>query len=257
MRVLAIVAFTLTAAVCQSASAPSFEVASIKPSDGHLGVDMKTYGTRLSATAVTVTQMVEAAYSMDHWQVSGGPAWLSSDRFDIEAKTTEDLSGETDRVKALGRPAPRKMMFMLQALLAERFNLKVHKETRHDNAFALVVAKGGAKLQPPKDTTSSYIRGGRTGSPQERAITYLMWGANVSALQLAEALRGHMGRPVEDQTGLKGNFDFRVEYGDDSTTGTAPEFLTAFQDATGLKINAAKGPVEFLVVDHADRPTAN
>jgi uncharacterized protein (TIGR03435 family) len=66
-----------------------------------------------------------------------------------------------------------------------------------------------------------------------------------------------MGRPVEDQTGLKGNYDFRLEYGDDSTTGNAPEFLTAFQDATGLRLNAAKGPVEFLIVDHADKPSAN
>jgi uncharacterized protein (TIGR03435 family) len=62
---------------------------------------------------------------------------------------------------------------------------------------------------------------------------------------------------VEDQSGLKGNWNFRFEYGDDSTTGDAPEFLTAFQDATGLKVNSAKGPVEFLVIDHADRPTAN
>jgi uncharacterized protein (TIGR03435 family) len=69
-----------------------------------------------------VHQLIEAAYSLERWQVIGGPAWLDTDLFDIEAKTSEDLSKETDRVVALGRPAPRKMMLMLQTLLAERFN---------------------------------------------------------------------------------------------------------------------------------------
>jgi uncharacterized protein (TIGR03435 family) len=256
MRIALAAFFAACGALCQT-SAPAFEVASIKPSDGHLGIDMKTYPTRLSATDVTVSQMIEAAYSMERWQVTGGPAWLTSDRFDVEAKTAEDLSGETDRVKALGRPAPRKMMSMLQTLLAERFNLKVHRETREDNVFVLVVTKGGPKLQAPKDTTRSGIAFGRTGSPQERAITYWMEGFNASMEQLAHSLQVQMHRPVEDQTGLKGHYDFRFEYGDDSTSGNAPEFLTAFQDATGLKVNATKGPVEFLVVDHAEKPSAN
>src|SRR5579871_1267550 len=99
MRTALTAFFVAGVALCQTPAA-SFEVASIKPSDGHLGIDMKTYPTRLSATAVTLSQMIEAAYSMEGWQVTGGPAWQNSDRFDIEAKTTEDLSGETDRVKA-------------------------------------------------------------------------------------------------------------------------------------------------------------
>jgi len=159
-------------------------------------------------------------------------------------------------VLALGRPAPRKMMLMLQTLLAERFNLKVHRETRQDNVFTLVVAKG-PKLQAPKDTTRSFIRWGRNGSPQAAAISYWMECSNASMAQLAHALEGNMHRPVTDQTGLPGNYDFRLEYGDDSASGGAPAFLTALQDATGLKLNTAKGPVGFLVVDRADKPSAN
>jgi uncharacterized protein (TIGR03435 family) len=257
MRVVRIFLASALASGAPCQTPPAFEVASIRPSDGHLGIDMKTYPNRLSATDVSLSQLIGAAYGVDRWQIAGGPAWIASDRFDIEAKTTEDLDSDPDRVVALGRPAPRKMMLMLQTLLADRFSLKVHPETRQDNVFALVIAKGGPKLQAPKDTTESHIRNGRTGSPQERAITYWMEGANVSLDQIARELKGHMGRPVEDQTGLKGNYDFRLEYGDDSTTGNAPEFLTAFQDATGLRLNAAKGPVEFLIVDHADKPSAN
>ena len=146
MRICVVVTIGLAAtcgAICQPP--PAFEVASIKPSDGHLGIDMKTFPGRLSATAASLSQLIQAAYTAE--RLTGGPAWMDSDRFDIEAKTSEDLSGETDRVIAMGRPAPRRMMLMLQTLLAERFNVKVHRETRQGNVFALVVAKGGPKLQ--------------------------------------------------------------------------------------------------------------
>jgi uncharacterized protein (TIGR03435 family) len=195
---------------------------------------------------------------MQRWQVTGGPAWLDTDLFDIEAKTSEDLSAETNRVLALGRPAPRKMMLMLQALLAERFNLKMHREIRQENVFALVVAKGGPKLQTPADTTRSFIRTGRTGSVYAAALTVVITGNNASMAQLAEYLEGNMHRPVADQTAIVGKYDFRIEYApENSPTENAPPLVTALQDASGLKLNTAKGLVEFLVVDHADKPSAN
>lgn len=241
---------------------PAFEVASIKPSDGHLGIDMKTYPMRLSATACSLSQLIEAAWSVEQWQLADGPAWLNSDRFDIEARTSEDLSGETDRVQALGRPAPRKMMLMLQTLLAERFNLKVHTDTRQDNVFALVVARGGPKLQSAQETSRSFISTGRGGfdRPDYDPATapIIMTGHNASMEQLAKYLEGNMRRPVLNQTGIQGNYDFRVDYApENSPAQNPPPFLTAFQDATGLKLNATKGPVGFLVVDHADKPSAN
>jgi uncharacterized protein (TIGR03435 family) len=260
MRLALAVFFMMCGAWCPGfcqIPAPAFEVASIKPSDGHFGIDMKTFPSRLSSTC-NVNQLIEAAYSLERWQVIGGPAWLDTDLFDIEAKTSEDMSGETDHVLALGRPAPRKMMLMLQTLLAERFSLKVHRETRQENVFVLVVAKGGPKLQAPKDTTRSGIASGRTGGyGPGPAVGYYAQGFNASMVQIAHELESVMRRRVLDQTGLSGNYDFRFEYGDDSTTGNAPAYLTAFQDATGLKLNTAKGPVEFLVVDHADKPSAN
>ena len=150
------------------------------------------------------------------------------------------------------------MMLMLQTLLADRFNLKIHRETRQDNVFELVVAKNAAKLQAPQDTTRSRV-GTSQGSTTPGAATTVttrperaQWNNSPGTCQ------GHMHRPVLDQTGIKGNYDFSFEYAyDDSQSGGASPFLTALQDATGLKLNTTKGPVEFLVVDHADKPTAN
>jgi uncharacterized protein (TIGR03435 family) len=240
-------------------------VASIRPSDGHLGIDMKTYPARLSATDCSLKQLIEAAYTVEFWQIAGGPAWLDADRFDIEAKTTEDLPAETDRVPTLGPRslAARKMMLMLQTLLAERFNLKVHRETRQDNVFALVVAKGGPKLQPAKDTQKPWFislsRGGFNKPDYDPSTAPdIITGTNTSMEQLAKYLEGNMRRPVLDQTGIKGTYDFRIEYApDNSTAPTPPPFFTALQESTGLKLNTAKGPVEFLIVDHADKPPAN
>jgi hypothetical protein len=112
MRIALGAFFVALAALCQT-PAPAFEVASIKPSDGRMGLDIKIYPTRFASVCNT-RQLIEAAYSVDRWQISGGPAWLDSDLFAIEATTGEDLSADTDRVVAAGRPAPRKMMLMLQ-----------------------------------------------------------------------------------------------------------------------------------------------
>jgi uncharacterized protein (TIGR03435 family) len=209
-------------------------------------------------------ELITAAFSMESWQVTGGPAWLDSDLFDIEARSGEDLSGDRDRVLTFGGPAPRKMMLMLQTLLAERFNLKIHRETRQDNVYALVVAKDVPKLQPPKDTKLSYVgtsRGKVTlsadGRPDFSAATVIVTGHNASMGQLAVYLAGVMRRPVEDKTGIEGKYDFRIEYTPDNSSADAPAFSTALQGDAGLKLNAAKGPVEFLVVEHAEKPSAN
>lgn len=254
----------LCPALCQT-PAPAFEVASVRPAEGRLGIALKTFPSRLSATNCTLKQLIYAAYTMEAWQITGGPAWLDSDRFDVEAKTAEDLSRDPDRVQTVGPRsfAPRKMMLMLQTLLAERFSIKVHRETRQDNVFALVVARGGPKLQPAKDTEKAWFislsRGG-LNKPDYDPVTApeIITGTNTSMAQLAQYLQGHMQRPVADETGIAGTYDFRIEYApENSTAPTPPPFFTALQESTGLRLNAGKGPVEFLVIDHADKPSAN
>lgn len=262
MTVAALAAIGAPLALAQTQPAPpAFEVASVKPGDGN--IDMRAYPTRLSSTC-NLRQLITAAYSMEGWQVTGGPAWLDSDLFDIEARSGEDLSGDQDRVLALGGPVPRKMMLMLRTLLAERFNLRVHRETRQDKVYALVVAKDVPKLQPPKDTKLSYVgtsRGKVTlsadGRPDFSAAPVIVTGHNASMGQFALYLAGVMRRPVEDKTGIEGKYDFRIEYTPDNSSADAPAFSTALQADAGLKLNAAKGPVEFLVVEHADKPSPN
>src|SRR5450755_783521 len=114
----------------------TFDVASVKPATGNTA-DFRVYpGGRLHVVGLTVNVILLEAYGLEHYQITGGPAWLGTDRFDIEAK-------------AEGDPTKAQMMAMLQALLADRFQLKVHRESKEGNVYALVVGKSGHKLQPP------------------------------------------------------------------------------------------------------------
>jgi uncharacterized protein (TIGR03435 family) len=192
---------------CDAFSQPApvvFEVASVKPADpnGHpgVGIDMRTSpGGRLSATDCTLKQLIRGAYGLEPWKVVDGPAWIDTDRFDIEAKAGEDFSKDTDRVIALGHDAPRKMMTMLQALLAERFHVKVHRETREDTIYSLVVAKNGPKLQAATGVEPPFIGMRRTG------VTLILAGDKASMAILAERLSYWvLHRPVLDKTGSPG-----------------------------------------------------
>lgn len=226
----------------------TFEVVSVKPSDGHQGIDMKTYPNRLLATSASLHQLIEAAYSMERWQVTGGPAWLASDRFDIEARTAEDFSNDTDRVSAFGRPAPRKMMVMLQALLADRFGVKVHRETREDNVYALVVAKGGPKLKA--STGDQHL-------PVIFAPPSRLLGQGSTMAGLARALSLTMHGPVIDETGVGGTFDFTLTYAPQAADVDAgPSIFTALQEQMGLRLESRKSTMDVLVVDHLDRVPA-
>jgi uncharacterized protein (TIGR03435 family) len=237
-----------------------FEVSSVKPANPRTGIDMRTYpGGRLSATNCTLKQLVMAAYGMtQQYQVDGGPSWVDVDRFEVEATAGKDFSQDPDRVIALGREAPRKMMLMLQTLLEERFRLKVHHETRQNVVYRLVVAKSGPKLLPTTDSTQRPFVGiERKGPVTQAAIGLAMFGKNASMALLAERLAGSLAHPVFDETGLTGNFDFRFEYAADETQpDQGPSIFTAIQQL-GLNIEATKGPVGLVVIDHAEKPDAN
>ncbi len=209
-RVVAAAGFVLVVAAFGQTTAPlSFEVASIRPADPRQGVDMRTFpGGRLIATNCTLKHLIEAAYSFKFYQISGGPAWLDAYRFDVMAKAADDSGPDQGTVVALGRDAPRKLMLMLQTLLADRFALKVHRETKQDTVYDLVVAKGGPKL---KEVNSSeqrpFVGISRTGSLDRPAVTLIITGQKASMPLLAERL-GDMavGRPVFDKTGTEGKF---------------------------------------------------
>ncbi len=147
---------------------------------------------------------------------------------------------------------------MLQALLANRFQLRFHRESKDGPAYALVVAAKGPKLTPTKNPDAfRYVGGGTTGDPQ---LPLFMSAENASMALLALRLSDRFGRPVLDQTGLKGDFDFKFIYEyeeDDPQPGAPPSLVSAMQDQLGLRLVPTKAPVEILVIDHAEKPAEN
>jgi uncharacterized protein (TIGR03435 family) len=225
---------------------PAFDVASIKPSgtDGRV-LDFRVYpGGRLHITNLTLEVIIREAYGIKPYQLSGGPAWLRNHLFDIEAK-------------APGDPVRPQMMGMLQTLLADRFQLKVHRESREENIYALVVAKGGPKLTP-STAADSYVRLYRNTAPELPGVDYTIGGQKVNMRTMAERI-GELAvhRPVTDRTGFAGEFDFKLRYATDDNPRTGPSIFAAIQEQLGLKLEAAKGLVEILLIDKAEKPSGN
>jgi uncharacterized protein (TIGR03435 family) len=222
------------------APTPQFEVASIKPADPAAGgsrYGMRTSPGLLSAPAFTLRGLVGAAYAVKGYQIAGGPGWIASAQFELEAKSANPASRE-------------QLMLMLRSLLADRFKLALHEETRDLPVYALVVAKNGPKL--------------RTESASDKRMLRLM-----SLPALVDYLNMFAPRPVIDKTGLTWNFPFDLHTGEidaaaaDDAGGT-PSMLDTFQatlnaleDQLGLKLMPTKAPIQVLVIDGAERPSEN
>ena len=249
------------------AQSPSFDVASIKRTpEGQADVDFAaTSGGRLQARNNPVLNLITNAYGVPYYTVVGGPGWMreSGDRYDIEAKADRE-------------PSHAEMMQMLQTLLAERFHLRVHRETRELSAYVLTVARGGAKLTPSKegdcvDRSSPEKRnalpstekrpGCGNNSLSSRGATppNMRWTAvRIDMSGVTGALATFFRRPVVDQSGITGFFDIRLDLPPlQPTTRDDPgvSVFTVLQEQLGLRVEEGKGPVEVLVIDHIERPT--
>jgi uncharacterized protein (TIGR03435 family) len=226
-----------------------FDVASVKPNQtdsGHTSIDRN--GGVLRMTNVTLKACISLAYGLTEAQVSG-PGWLDSEEYDIVAKAPSG-AGENQQ------PA------MLRALLADRFKLALHRDTKEIPIYALVVAKNGAKIKP--DESPEQGDGNRSSSRGH------LTASGTSMAQLATFLAGpraDLGRPVVDKTGLDDVFSFTLDWTPDSMTSepngalrkdAKPPLLTAVQEQLGLKLEGQKAPVEIVVVDRAEKvPTEN
>jgi uncharacterized protein (TIGR03435 family) len=240
-------------AFAQQQPRPSFEVASIKPGDPasrQVSTHIQPDG-RLTATNATLQMLIRAAYDLRDHQIREGPNWLDSAAFNIEAKAAGPVPGA-------------QMRLMLQSLLAERFKLAVHLETREEPVYELVVDKGGYRLREAADTA----HGSRQGIGIDGAGSFGGFAASVS--QLASWLSQRLDRSVIDKTGLTGKYDFTLHWtpdpgdlggpagGPDAPPDTSgPSIFTALKEDLGLKLQSSKGPVEVLVIDHAEKPDAN
>jgi bla regulator protein blaR1 len=258
---------------------PAYEVASIKPDKSGTDLTMlRTTPVGFNATNVPLKMLIQHAYGVEDNQILGAPSWLGSARYDIEAKVS---SSETDALHNLG---PDQRRLMLQPLLADRFQLKVHTEVRELPVLALVVAKGGPKLHEakPGDTYPNGIKGfdGEAGGP---GLMHMgpgqLTAQGLPMSSVAQLLSQQLGRTVHDKTGLTGKYDFTLQWtpeaggspmmkGPDAgqqgpggppspADNGGPSIFTAIQEQLGLKLESQKGPVEVLIIDHVETPSEN
>jgi uncharacterized protein (TIGR03435 family) len=218
---------------------PAFEVASIRENKS-VGEGIGTFppkGATYSVTNVPLGTLIAVAYGTVDYKISGMPQWAKDTHYDITAKASVELKYPT------AQPYVRR-------LLADRFKLKVHHETKDGPIYRLSVAAGGPKLQPAKPANDP-------GSPRgSQYLRGLISARQNSMAQLAYVLAGQFERPIIDETGLAGDFDFRLEWApDDSADG--PSIFTALQEQLGLRLESARGPVEYLVIDHVGKPESN
>jgi uncharacterized protein (TIGR03435 family) len=208
-------------------------------------------GGRFVGPNVDLGFLIQQAWDLYDYQLIG-PAWLHADRFEIQA-TAADTPASRDELKK-----------MLQNLLAERFRLRVHRETKEFSVYELSVAKSGVKIQP-LGAAEIEARAGRTGIGWNRDG---LIANNVHLEALARALQRELGRPILDKTGSTDNYDFKVHYdqrlsrpdgGDQSADGSSgASIFTALEEQLGLGLDLKKDPIEVLVIDSADKaPSAN
>jgi len=236
---------------------PEFEVATIKPSKPDTpGKFFRINGRRFATLNTTTNDLITFAYGVQAKQIVDGPAWFGSDKFDLDAQP----DGQ-------GMPSNKQWKTMIQKLLADRFKLTFHNEKKELSAYALVVGKNGPKLTKsqgdPNGGPSLFFRG--LGN---------LPVANATMADFAGVMQGAvLDRPVVDQTGLQGRFDFLLKWTPDETQFAAlggmrppppadtadapPGLFTAIQEQLGLKLESTKAPVDVLVIDHVEKPSEN
>jgi uncharacterized protein (TIGR03435 family) len=261
----------------------TFEVATVKANKAGdtNGMLRRLPGGRMTATNMPLRQMITYAYQLAQYQLVGGPGWITTDRFDIVAK----MDGDPAPVAPGAGLDP--MQRAMQALLEDRFKLKVRRETREMDIYALVMAKPGGgpgpNLKPSIADCAAPAAAARRGGPPPAppgppgtlpppgqfcgifgGPGRLRFGG-LAASQMVQAFSGQSGRMVVDRTGLTGSWDFELTFAPeqrgggpgvgDAPASDAPSFFTAIQEQLGLKLESTKGPVDVLVIDSAEKPT--
>jgi uncharacterized protein (TIGR03435 family) len=253
-----------------AAPQPEFEAVSIKPnkSGANQGTFRPSRGGRLTVTNRTLRDLIKWAYGIRDFQLSGEPGWVDSERYDVAAKA--DGNPRFDFLQ----PA---LETMFQGVLADRFKLVLHHETKELPVYSLVVAKNGPKIHPvdegdcpevptpenPCRSLRSNVFGQLTGEKAPIPALALMIGVVTNSM-------------VQDKTGLKGSYTYKLNWLADlpplsppgsgnqppppvpfSPADLAPAISTAMQEQLGLKLESSKGPVDILVIDHVERPSEN
>lgn len=272
-----------------SAPLPSFEVASIKPNRSGTGNRFFRLAdpSRFTVTNIPAKDLIEFAYHVQPFQISGGPAWINSQGYDIEAKVDDSTVAELQKLPQDQRMEQYRLM--LQSLLTDRFKLSLGHETKELPIYVLVVAKGGPKLTPttiPATPPAGPDAKGQPRGPMMMMSPGRLMAKGTTTASLAEVLGRQPelgGRLVVDQTGITGKFDFTLTFapermmpmpGANGPGGqgqpmprpkdappppdpNAPSIFTALQEQLGLKLESQKGPVQTLVIESIEKPSEN
>jgi uncharacterized protein (TIGR03435 family) len=275
--VVSLVLFPAYAAVCQIQTPiqiPAFNVASVKENvSSSPNSNIRPEPGRLIVSNMPVKVLIAWAYNVWDYQISGGPGWIDSTRYNIEGKVE-------------GKPSQDQMKLMMQTLLGERFKLALHRGTKELPIYKLTVAKDGFKLLPLKE--GDCIVFDPTLPPSNPRLTASDFCGNITAgrgsfegtsasmTDLAISFSSLMGRTVVDGTGITGAFHVRLKFAPvdvdpaagissssterDNTAPLAdslPSIFTALQEQLGLNLESTKGPVEVLVIDRIEKPSNN
>lgn len=237
---------------------PEFEVSTIKPSkpEARFSLLVNRSGM-MNTTDTSLADLIKFAYDLHEKQIEGGPKWMDTDKFDVTGKPDTE-----------GLPNPTQLKIMVQKMLADRFQLSFHREKKELAVYAITIAKGGPKLKPTELTGNLPGYGRQPSGMIVRNSTITQRAAILGANTLAT-----LDRPVVDQTGLGDKrWDFTLKFTRDAAVGgtgtdgqpaapgdpdAPPDLFTALQQQLGLKLESTKAPVDVLVVDRAEKPTAN
>lgn len=260
----------------------SFEAASIKPSEAkNPGIGIRRQpGGRFNTFNAPVKMLITFAYQIQDYQLAGAPGWISNDRFDIVAK----FPGDPPPIVP-GSGADH-MMLAMRTLLADRFKLVVHRETRQLDIYALTTVKPGQpgpamKPANAEDCSPATLAARRGGPPPAPGTPFPVCGIQQGPGRIrfggfplslfASGISNRLGRSVVDRTGLSGNWNFELTFAAEvpppgalppgvdppAVDPNAPDLFTAVREQLGIKIDSAKGPVEMLVIDSVSQPTAD
>jgi uncharacterized protein (TIGR03435 family) len=238
MMKLSWIALLFPVAAALGQTPPAFEAASVKPSKSlDNGTNSKSTPGAITMEGYSLRSLIQDAYGVKDFQISGGPKWMDSDRYDINAK-------------AAGPANYPELKLMLQTLLAERFKLVFHRESKPSTGYALVVARKGLKIQPVE---------GAVGSSMNNHNSNLT-AKGVSMQRLADWLARLVSAPVSDATQVSGVFDFKLGWTPDEKSAAAPDgpsLFTALEEQLGVKLEPHKTTIEIIVVDTAEKASEN
>ena len=242
----ALMLFAVSNVSAQILQLPSFEVASIKPNVtgsprfGHTLAPRTFTGTNVSTRA-----LIRYAYGIQDFQLVGGPDWAERERYDVVAKSDHEPDGD-------------EMRQMMQALLAERFHLVVHKDQRELPIYALVVARADRQIGPGLTPIEKECTTDCGASVRETRQAATLVGRGISMDALAARLSDSVNRVVVDRTEMRGSYDVQLSWTpDQSSSTTGASIFTAVQEQLGLRLESARGPVDVLVIDGIEHPTAD